>query len=412
MPSLPGSLDPASDEIMRCPYDFYRMLRSKGAVCEVPAGGCYMVSAFETIREVLHRPDLFLNDIRGDIVKTEELKAVYLPTPTLSQCDPPKHALHRRIVERALSPGRVNAMEPQIRALVDELIDAFIDRGQVELYREFASPLPMTLLSDVLVGHRSELDRFKAWSTALVLPTQGVLSIEQEGQVAAVAREFNDYFLLLLRERREKPADDLISALATAMVDEPDDRRPLSDDEFISMIQQLLTGGKETSSSAICSAVLAIIEKPALLAAIRVDGALLDTFIEEILRLESPIQGLWRRVKSDTTLAGVPLPAGTLINLRFGAANRDERRFADAETMDLRRRNAGQHLGFGSGIHSCIGRALIKKELSCALASLIARLDDWRLVPGTVLEYRRAFLERSLKALPMTFVKRKGPRHV
>ena len=150
----------------------------------------------------------------------------------------------------------------------------------------------MTLLSDVLVGHRSELDRFKTWSTALVLPTQGVLSIEREREVSRGSpAAFNDYFLSLLRERRAKPADDLISMVATAMVDEPDDRRPLSDDEFISMIQQLLTGGNETSSSAICSAVLAIIQKPALLATIRADGALLDTFIEEALRLESPIPG-------------------------------------------------------------------------------------------------------------------------
>jgi cytochrome P450 len=399
-------IDPTGAEITQCPYEYYRALRSEAPVFKVPSGDFYIVSTYELLQEILKKPDVFQNDIRGDIVKTAELKAVYLPTPTLSQSDPPQHARHRRLVDRVLSPGRVAALEPHIQKLVDELIDSFIDKGRVELYREFAVPLPLTLMADLLGGDRRDLEAFKRWSTALVLPTQAVLSVEEERQMAVLAGEFNEYFLAIFRARRAAPKDDLISVLATASIDDQPDGRPLNDDEFISIIQQLLTGGNETSSSAICSSVLQLIRNPELPGALRANSPALEVFIEEMLRLESPIQGLWRRVKEDTTLGGVFLRAGSIVNIRMGAANRDEAKFAHAAELDLSRRNSSQHLGFGGGIHACVGRLLIKKELKLALSSIIDRLDDLRLADGAGLEYRRAFLERSLKALPITFKKR------
>jgi cytochrome P450 len=259
---------------------------------------------------------------------------------------------------------------------------------------------------------RRDLATFKRWSTALVLPTQAVLSEEDERGVAVLAREFNDYFLAIFRERRRAPQDDMISVLANARIEDQPDGRALRDDEFISIIQQLLTGGNETSSSAICASMLKLIRTPTLLADIRADKSLLDPFIEEMLRLESPIQGLWRQVKTDTVLSGVPLAAGSLINIRMGAANRDEAKFPDADTLNLHRRNSSQHLGFGGGTHSCVGRLLIKKELRIALSSLIERLDDLTLADDFKPEYRRAFLERSLKSLPIRFTRRKEAAHV
>lgn len=408
-----SKIDPTGAEMTQCPYEYYRALRREAPVFKVPSGDFYIVSTHELLQQILKQPELFQNDIRGDIVKTEELKAVYLPTPTLSQSDPPRHAHHRRLVDRVLSPGRVAELEPHIQMLVDELIDSFVDKGRVELYREFAVPLPLTLMAELLGGDRRDLETFKRWSTALVLPTQAVLSEDEEREMAVLAREFNEYFLSIFRARRAAPRDDLISVLATANIDEQfSGGRPLNDDEFISIIQQLLTGGNETSSSAICSCVLKLIQTPALLTEIRSNPTAIDAFIEEMLRLESPIQGLWRRVKEDTTLGGVFLAAGSIINIRMGAANRDESKFANADQIDLSRRNSAQHLGFGGGIHSCVGRPLIKKELKLALSSLIGRLDDMRLVEGTRLEYRRAFLERSLKALPITFTKRSAAGHV
>jgi cytochrome P450 len=406
-----SEIDPTGAEITQCPYEYYRALRIAAPVFKVPSGDFYIVSSYELLQEILKKPEVFQNDIRGDIVKTAELKAVYLPTPTLSQSDPPQHARHRRLVDRVLSPARVAALEPHIQTLVDELIDSFIDKGQVELYRDFAVPLPLTLMADLLGGDRRDLDSFKRWSTALVLPTQAVLSVDEERKVAVLAREFNEYFLTIFRSRRATPKDDLISVLAAADIDDQPEGRPLNDDEFISIIQQLLTGGNETSSSAICSSVLQLIKHPELPDALRRNSAALEVFVEEMLRLESPIQGLWRRVKEDTTLGGVFLPAGSIVNIRMGAANRDEAKFAKAAELDLSRRNSSQHLGFGGGIHACVGRLLIKKELKLALSGVIGRLDDLRLPEGTRLEYRRAFLERSLSALPITF-KRRSAAHV
>jgi len=401
-----AEIDPTGATVLQCPYEYYRRLRREAPVLKVPAG-FYIVSSYELLQEIFRCPELFQNDIRGEIFKTAELKAVYLPTPTLSQCDPPQHARHRRLVERLFTPARVAALTPHIESLVDELIDGFIDRGHVELYREFAVPLPLTLMAELLGGERGDLDTFKRWSAALVLPTQAVLSVEEERATAVIAREFNDFFLAAFRARRAAPRDDVISVLAGAgLGGSSPAETPLQDDEFISIIQQLLTGGNETSSSAICACVLQLIRAPQLPDTLRADPAALDVFIEEMLRLESPIQGLWRRVKADTVLGGVHLAAGTLLNIRMGAANRDEARFANAAALDLARRNSAQHLGFGSGIHACVGRPLIKRELHVALSRVLERLSELRLAEGAQLEYRRAFLERSLKTLPITFRKR------
>jgi cytochrome P450 len=412
-PRSPASFDPAGAEVSQCPYDFYAALRREAPVYQVPGAAYFLISTHELIQEILRKPELYQNDIRGDIVKTPELKAVYLPTPTLSQCDPPRHAQHRRIVEHALSPARLRALEPGLQALVTSLIDGFIDRGEVDLYREFAVPLPMNLMAELLTGECTHLELFKTWSTALVLPTQGVLSEAEERQVALLAREFNTFFLALFHARRGAPADDLVSVLANAVIeDETTGPRALREDEYISILQQLLTGGNETSSSAICASMLYLAQHPPVVQRLRREPALLETFIEEMLRLESPIQGLWRRVKEETVLGGVRLPAGSLVNIRFGAANRDAARYAAADQLDLARRNAVRHLSFGGGIHFCVGRTLVRKELKCALGSLIARLDNLRLAAWPPLEYRRAFLERSLQALPITFTKRAGAEHV
>ena len=401
-----SDFDPLGDEVNQCPYPYYARLRAEAPVFKVPSGEFYIASTADVVQEIFRHPDLFSNNIYGNIIQTPELKAVYMVVPTLSQSDPPQHTPLRKIVERFFTPARINAMEPAIRALADELIDDFIDRGKADFTSDFAVPLTIMVLADTLGVDRAIRQRFKLWSTTYLMVPQRVFSPEQEREAAGIIHEANGYLLELFRERRSAPRDDVISVLATAEMEDENGRHPVPEDQFVTVMQQLVSGGNETTAGTVTAGLLQLLRHPELIARLRHEPGFVDAFVEETLRFESPIQGLWRRVVSATTLAGVSLPAGAIVNIRLGSANRDDGKFQHAQEFDPARRENSQHLAFGLGVHLCVGRMLARKELKCAYAAVAARLDDLALAPGAELSYRRAFLERSLKSLPVTFRKR------
>ena len=401
-----ADFDPLGRAVIQCPYPYYEVLRHEAPVYKVPSGEFYIASTHEAAQAIFMDPEGFSNNIYGDMIKTKELAAVYMTCPTLSQADPPDHGPLRKIVEKFFSPTRIDALEPTIRALADELIDDFIDAGQADLHRDFAVPLTVMVLADSLGVDRSLRHKFKEWSTAFLMPPQRVLSEKEEIRVAAQIGEANEYFLSLFHERRNSPSDDVISVLASTDMEDESGTHPVPDGQFVTVMQQLVSGGNETTSGTITAGVLLLIKHPELLTRLREEAAYVDGFVEETLRYESPIQGLWRRVVFDTTLMGVHLPAGAIVNIRLGSVNRDDTKFVHAQDFDPERQDTRQHLAFGTGIHFCVGRLLARRELKCAYSALARRLDDIRLTPDAELEYRHAFLERSLKALPVTFSKR------
>lgn len=400
-------MDPATQA---APYEFYSVLRREAPVYRMPQTGFYLVTTFELCREVIRQPDLFVSGVSPmalrpggvprEVVEIFETKG-WVPNSSCSTSDPPVHTRVRRALERLFTVQRVRQLAPRIDALANELIDAFEGEGAVEFVSAFAHPLPMRVIAELLGVPDGDLARFKAWSDAIVEPFGMMISREREIECARLMVEMQHYFAERIRERQARPADDLISAIVHADLGglPPFDMR-----ELLTIVTiDLLASGNETTTAAISSGMLLLTRDPTPIAEVRREPELLETLIEEFLRLESPAQGMFRRVARDTTLGGVQLKEGDLLSLRFGAANRDEAVFPHAEKIDLRRPQPGKHLAFGLGRHHCIGAALARQELMSAFGALLRRLDNFRLAPGSSPQYVPSFFGRNLRELHITF---------
>jgi cytochrome P450 len=394
-----------------CPYPFYARLREEAPLYRMPNTGFWLVTTYELCREVMRQPDLFASGVSPMALKPsgvpQEVIDLYtnqgwLPTASCSTSDPPRHTWVRKLLDRLFTVSRVRTLVPMIERTAHELIDGFATRGQCEFVRDFAHPLPMMVIADLIGVPRSDLARFKAWSDAIVEPFSMMISREREIECARLVVEMQHYFASLIQERRAHPREDLLTVMAQAHGADGD---PIALRELLSIITiDLLASGNETTTAALASGLRLLIEDPAPMERVRREPRLLETLAEEILRLESPAQGMFRRVTADTTLAGVALRQGELLSLRFGAANRDESQFPNAARIDLDRPHAGKHLALGIGRHHCIGAALARQELVSAFGALLGRCANFTLTPGSPPpEYVPSFFGRNLRALHVSF---------
>jgi cytochrome P450 len=262
-------------------------------------------------------------------------------------------------------------------------------------------PLPIYVIADQLGVPRSELPLLKKWSDASASRVGQLADEERQLQDANDIVEFQHYFADMLDRLRDNPQDNIISDLANAKIDEG---RLLTKAEALGMLQQILVAGNETSTNAISGGVVLLIQNPQQQQRLRESPEHVLTAVEEILRLESPTTGMWRRVTCDTEMGGVEIPEGSMVMVRYEAANRDECVFSDPEKMDVLRSNAKDHLAFGQGIHFCLGAQLARTELEIALSALLKRTDNWALAEGknTLLHHPNMLL-RGLKELHITF---------
>ena len=401
--------DPA---VMECPYDFYTALRRDAPVYKSPNLPFYIVSRYDDIMQALRDVDTFSskissmrpNPIPPEIVEIHETEGWGKRREVLLTNDPPEHTLYRSLVDRAFTGKRVRQMEGYMNEIVDQLIDGFIDDGKAEILSQFAVPLPLTVIADQLGVSREDMEKFKEWSDAAVAPLGMTLTREREIECARLIIEMYHYFAERIEERRQNPKDDIISDLVHAKLDSG---QPLTEKEILSILQSLLVAGNETTTNAIASGVRLLIENPDQIEKVRSNEKLLRNMVEEILRLESPAQGLFRVVKRDTELGGVHLPKGATINLRYGAGNRDEEKYENAAQMDVDRNNSGSHLAFGAGIHHCIGALLARQEMLCAFRALLDRIDDIQLNPNKPAPVHHPGITfRGLEHLHITFTKR------
>jgi cytochrome P450 len=381
VPESPTFADPIDPKIMECPYPFFEQLRREEPVHWVKSANYFLVSRFADVQDVLRRHEVFSSDIshlfegQGD---------AFIPAKVLNLSDPPIHAQTKPLAVRAFSPARVNALGAGITAIVDDLIDKFIARGEVELLSQFAQPLPMTVIAGQLGVPVRDIDRLRHWSDEmLVFNNPSATAADRQRATQSIA-EANEYLMAVLQAKRAQPTDDVISTLATASTEPVPGipPRPLTDPETLSMIQLLLVGGNETTTNAIANGMLLLMRNPKVLDMLRAGKADWETTIEEFLRLESPVRGFWRLALRDTEVAGVPIAKGNLVFLSFSSANRDPEHFPDAQCLDPGRANARTHLAFGQGIHMCVGFRLARKELNIAFPRLFARLTNIRLTPG------------------------------
>ena len=398
-------LDP---EVQKCPYDFYKLLREEAPVYLEPETGYYIVTRHADILEAKSAPDLFSSNV--PVTKLSKrtppealaIQAQQYPRPqTLHRTDPPEHTHYRKVIDRAFTLPRVREMVPYIEGVVRELFDGFPADGEVDFVTQYAVPLPCIIIADQLGVPREDALKLRLWSDGLLDPGGLMVTAEREIECARLVTEYQNYFAAKIAERPANPKDDMLTALSQRMEGET----PYSLPEILNLLEQIVTGGNESTAALISSGLLLLIDNPDQEAALRRDPSRIPTFIEEALRLESPVQSNFRRVTRDTVLGGVTIPEGAFVVLRYGAANRDEACFAAAERLDVERKDARRHVAFGFGAHHCPGAMLARQEAISTFQELFRRYQRFELtVPRDALKYHPTFFLRGLEHLPVRLV--------
>lgn len=404
--------DPATQEDW---YPTYERMRDEHPVFRIPGTQIYVLTRYADIIQVVREPKLFSVEherLGGDLlIKHPEARAYYRTHGLGSETgrgrwsplssDPPVHRMYRALVDRFFQGKALLSMRPMIERLTDELIDTFAQAGQVELVSAFAEPLPVTIITTVLGLPLEDIPQLKSWSAAWAAPFARGLSLEQEVDVARQGVDFQNYIRDIANQRRRAPREDVISHLVRAKIG---DGRALSDHEVASIIDHLYIGGNETTTFAITSGMWLMLRDPEIYRAIVADRSRIPTFAEEVLRLESPTQGLYRTASEDTEIRGIPIPKGATIHLRFAAANRDAAVFPDPDKLDLHRLNASRNLAFSQGEHHCPGAGLSRLEQVVAYERLLERLPNWHLTPGANdFTHLPGFVLRALNHLNLSF---------
>lgn len=401
-------------KVQQCPYAFYASARAQAPLYRMPDRGFWLVTSFDLCREVMRQPDLYASGVSPMALKpggvSEGVIAEYakgwLPLASCSTSDPPRHTKVRDFLEPLFTNKRMREIRPLIDRTAAQLLDALDGRTEFDFVHEFSHPLPMVVIAELIGVPQVDLARFKAWSDAIVEPFSMMVSPEREVECARLVVEMQHYFAALLEARRHAPRDDLLTELVRA-ADDPALGFDLQEQLTIITID-LLASGNETTTAAITSGLKLLIEDPAPIAELRRDPSLLENLAEEILRLESPAQGMFRRVTRDTTLGGIALREGELLSLRFGSANRDESQFRGAERIDLHRPQPGKHLALGIGRHHCIGSQLARQELVSAFGALLDRYESFALASGSEApQYAPSFFGRNLLELRVSMVPRR-----
>lgn len=400
-------LDPATQSD---PFAAYDAIRAMPGIYRMPETGFYIVTRYGDLRAVLTDPHSYSNEVDRASLQGPENAAWlhdYLDQhgwphiPTLQRTDPPAHTRYRKLLDRVFTVATVRALTPHIRDVAHSLIDAFADKGECEFIEAFAVPLPGIILAEQMGLDASQVATFRKWADAMLAPASRVMSRDELRANADIELEAQHFLRDVFEDRRQSPRDDLISRLVHA---HQGDEAPLSMAELQSIMSQLIGGGFESTTTTLGHALRQLILNPDQARALREDRSLMRGFVDEVIRYESPTQGLRRRTTRDVELAGTLIPKGSVVIVRYGAANRDAEKFACPHAFDMQRKNAGQHLAFGAGLHFCIGAVLAKAEITEGIAAMLDRLDNIRLArPLTEPIHRPNFLTLPLRELPIRF---------
>lgn len=393
------------------PFAVYAEMHERCPVHRLPESGLVMITKYDDVREVLTDPETFSSQpsrgAAGKITEAAKAHQQYfvdhgvVKARTLQRTDPPVHTHYRKLLGRVFTGRQVAGMAPRIEAITHELIDGFIGAGECEWVRDFAHPMPGIFITEQIGLPASEIDMFKRWADAMLAMSQRVLSVEEAVAAAAIEVEAQLYLNDMFEKRRKEPTDDLISALVHAHGEGED---PLTDPELQDLLHQLITGGFETTTSALAKGMWLLIRYPEQQQLLREDRSLMKNFIEEVLRFDSPVAGLWRIATCPVTMRGVDIEPGHAVMARYAAANRDPEQFPDPDRFDITRDNVSTHVAFGVGNHFCIGAALARQELLSSFTAVIDRMDDLALAePLDELPHEFSFFLRAMKRLPISF---------
>ncbi len=416
-PQIGSFLDPA---IQDDPFDTYALMHERCPVHLLPENDLYMVTRYDDAKSVLADAQTFSNDPTGTSRRNSQASRAaaqvftergWVRAKTLQRTDPPTHTRYRRLVSRAFTAKRMESLVPRIEQLCHELIDTFADTGRCEFVSEFALPLPGVLICEQLGLDASQYPTFKRWADAMLATAQKVLTPTEAVDYAETELEAQHHLAREFTARRTQPADDIISWLVhahleddTASIKSAAIDEPLSDEELQDLLHQLITGGFETTTAALGTGLWLLIRYPDQMAKLRADRSLLNNFIDESLRFDSPVAGLWRTATCPTVVGDTDIPQGAAVMVRYAAANRDAAKFENPATFNIERPNAKDHVAFGWGNHFCVGAWLARAELRCAFTALLDRLDEIELArPLDDLPHEFSFMLRPLKELPIRF---------
>lgn len=378
--TLTGSLllDPA---VIDDPYPFYRRLQDEAPVWRVPGTDVFVVSSFESVVEATARVEDFSSNMecllyRGDDGRPERMSFGELTMQTLATADPPAHTVHRKTVFPELVAKRMSALEPEIVDLAFGCVERAVGVGRVDFMAEIGNVVPITVISR-LIGFRDSdperLMRAAFESTAMLGST---VSLERLLELVAGVEEIEAWIADQIAAVATDPDDDILGSVARGM-----DDGALAVQEGTIILHTLLSAGGESTTSLLGSAVRILADQPDLQTRLRRAPELIPAFVEEALRLETPFRYLMRSVPSDTSLAGEEIPAGAVVLLFWGAANRDPAAYDRPEDVDLERRVIRNHVAFGRGIHHCVGAPLARLEARVVLRVLLERTSTIALDP-------------------------------
>ncbi|MCA6094554.1 cytochrome P450 [Streptomyces sp. SCA3-4] len=385
-------LTPPGADFATDPHSLYAHLREQGPVHRIRTPDdrdAWLIVGHAEARAALTDPRLS-NDLRNSAGWDGD--GGYAIGLNMLQTDPPDHTRLRRLVAKEFSPQRIASMRPRIERIADELLDALLPAGRADLVEDYALPLPLTVICELLGVPAADRAAFRDWSDEMVQPSSPEAA-------AAAAEAMTGYLGALVEAKRNAPEEDLLSALARSGDDDV-----LSPAELLGMAFVLLVAGHETTVNLISSGAHALLRHPDQLAALRADWSLLDGAVEEVLRYDCPVErAAYRYTTAPVDFGGTTVPAREAVIVVLAAAARDPRQFADPDTFDIRR-DARGHLAFGHGVHHCIGAPLARMEASIALKALLQRCPDlaFDCDPGR-LTWRPSLALRGLLALPVRY---------
>jgi cytochrome P450 len=404
-------------DAIRCPYPHYAPLRAAGPVWYDAEHDVYVVSRYEDIERVNTQPRLYSNrnpmgpTVLAAISGMQRVLAGLEPElaaragvvmtrgGVLFLADPPAHTRHRQILNRALTPTAVGRLEEAIRGACRELVDAFPTDGRVDLVAAYATPAPIRALALLLDVPSARGADFARWANAINASIGANMTDAQILATIRVQMEFWEFFEQELERRGAAPGHDLLSTLVAAARDgDP----PLTRDEMVGFCSQLIGAGADTTTKLISSAMLQLCSRPALLARLRARPADIPAFLEESLRYDAPVQGLFRVATADTELGGVRIPAGAHVWVLYGSGNRDESVYAAPDDLDPDRPGLRSHLAFGYGPHFCIGAPLARAVARIAFEVLLERSSVIALQdPAFVPVYEPSYVMHGMRTLPV-----------
>jgi cytochrome P450 len=404
-PTLPSFGDAA---VIACPFDLYETIRNTSPAFWSDEVGMYLVTGYDDVREVLRDAVTYSNECFAElrasgVSKNESARQVLAGTvpyvPTLSEIDDPVHARHARLVKSFLTPRYLRSIAGLISAIFEELLDGVTPGRTVDFVKDISTIFTISVMCEFVGVPRADHEVFEKGSDAEVIL---IGSMADEQTMVKAARDWADelnYIGDTVEARRGEPSDDLITHILATQPSAGE--APLTLPEMVALVKTAILAGNETTRGLIGSAVLQLARQPELIPGLRTDPSAVDKLIEETLRLQSPVQWLYRVTTRDTQIGGVPIAKGSLVAVSYAAANSDPAVFRCPAEFDLSRERSRPHMAFGSGAHFCLGSQLARLEAQIVLRALADRYESWAVAGIPV--YSPSFMVRNLIELPIQF---------